>query len=264
MHLRRLLLTLALLAAAPSAPLSSAPDALAGYWTGNWEREGALLGVAFTFSLSPAGYTASFDSDALRVIGIPLRDVSVTAGTVSWRLVGDESTTVFTGKLHDDTLVGTFEEGKARGTLALARSRTPPPRPREEELDFANGNVKLAGTLLLPAEAGPHPGIVFLHGSGPEARWASRFLATRFAERGVAALIYDKRGVGGSTGDWRAAGFDELAGDAAAAVAALRRHPGVLAQKVGIHGHSQGGILASLVADEGRPLLAARTAHRLL
>jgi pimeloyl-ACP methyl ester carboxylesterase len=100
--------------------------------------------------------------------------------------------------------------------------------------------------------AGPFPGIVFLHGSGAEGRWPSRYLAHEFARRGVAALIYDKRGVGRSTGDWRAAGFLELVHDASAAIETLRSRRGIAPGSVGIYGHSQGGTIAPWVACENR------------
>ena len=76
----------------------------------------------------------------------------------------------------------------------------------------------LAGTLVLPATPGKHPAIACLHGSGPEARWANHYLAQKFAEHGIVALIYDKRGVGESSGDWQKATFAELADDAAAGI----------------------------------------------
>jgi dipeptidyl aminopeptidase/acylaminoacyl peptidase len=90
--------------------------------------------------------------------------------------------------------------------------------------------------------------VVFLHGSGAEGRWASRHLATQVAARGFAALIFDKRGVGSSTGDWRVATPDVLTGDAVAAVARLVEEPRIDPARVGIHGHSQGGTLAPMVA----------------
>jgi len=71
--------------------------------------------------------------------------------------------------------------------------------------------------------------VVFLHGSGSEGRWASRYLGTQLATHGIAALIFDKRGVGGSTGDWRRATLDDLAGDGVAAVARLLQEPRIAA-----------------------------------
>src|SRR4051794_33792490 len=66
--------------------------------------------------------------------------------------------------------------------------------------DFFNRDVRLAGTLVLPAAPGPHAAVVLLHGSGPQKR--DLFMARWFAEQGIAALAYDKRGVGESAGDF--------------------------------------------------------------
>ena len=83
---------------------------------------------------------------------------------------------------------------------------------------FTNRDVQLTGTLIAPSVGGRHPAIVLVHGSGAENRaymlpWA-RFLI----RHGIAVLGYDKRGVGESTGDWNAATYEDLAGDAVAAV----------------------------------------------
>jgi len=109
--------------------------------------------------------------------------------------------------------------------------------------------VTLSGTVVYPAGTGPFAAIVFIHGSGAEGRWASRYLAHEFAKRGIAGLIYDKRGVGRSTGDWRTAGFADLVGDAVAAVEALRGRSDIAPDRVGIHGHSQGASIAPWVAS---------------
>jgi pimeloyl-ACP methyl ester carboxylesterase len=73
-------------------------------------------------------------------------------------------------------------------------------------------------------------------------------LAERFARAGIAALIYDKRGVGQSTGDWQKAGFEDLATDALAGIHFLQTLPEINRNKIGIFGHSQGGMLAPVVA----------------
>jgi dipeptidyl aminopeptidase/acylaminoacyl peptidase len=150
--------------------------------------------------------------------------------------------------VRGETLTGEFKQGDATGSFSFTRASQAPPPPRQEDISFPSGDLTLAGTIFIPAGKGPHPGIVFLHGSGAEGRWASNFLAAAFARRGFAALAFDKRGVGKSGGDWQGAGFEDLAADAAAAVAALSAKPYVVPGKVGIHGHSQGGILAPLVA----------------
>jgi uncharacterized protein len=119
---------------------------------------------------------------------------------------------------------------------------------RSQHVTFRNGDVVLAGTVLMPRGRPPFPGIVLVHGDGPETRDGYRFLAEEFADRGIAALIYDKRGVGESGGRFPAR-FDELAGDAAAAVRYLRGRGDIDDERVGLWGGSQGGWIAPLAAS---------------
>jgi alpha-beta hydrolase superfamily lysophospholipase len=113
---------------------------------------------------------------------------------------------------------------------------------------FTNGGVSLAGTVVLPRGRGPFPAIVFVHGDGPDTREGYRHLAAQYAAHGVAALIYDKRGTGESTGTFPAR-FADLAGDAAAGVRSLRGRGDIDAGCIGMWGGSQGGWIAPLVAS---------------
>ena len=221
---------------------------LAGAWTGVWVRAADTLTVTMRFGEQDGAWSGFFDSERLRVEGIPFQEIEVVPPRVIVRLVGDATTTVFTGRVEGDSLTGILREGEDPGWFALARDTAATPDLCEEEIRFRNGEVELAGTLVLPRGTGPHPAVVFLHGSGAEGRWASRFLAGRLARDGVAALIWDKRGVGGSTGWWPEATFEDLAADAAAAIAFVRTRPEIDPARVGIHGHSQGGTIAPLVA----------------
>jgi dipeptidyl aminopeptidase/acylaminoacyl peptidase len=104
--------------------------------------------------------------------------------------------------------------------------------------------------LLLPEGTKPVPAIVFVQGAGPETRSASRFLGEYFAERGIAALIYDKRGAGASTGDWKHSSFEDLARDVTASVNLLRGRPEIDSHRIGLMGSSQGGWIAPMAASE--------------
>jgi pimeloyl-ACP methyl ester carboxylesterase len=248
--IRRTLLLLALAASAlPSTAPAQKPD-LTGTWAGRWDRDGSALEVEIAFTRADTGYSGSLSAAQLRAVGIPLTRIRYEAPRASWALVGDATTSLFEGALKGDSLSGTIRENGDAGTFRLARQSSAAAAIREEEITFRNGDVTLGGTVVFPAGPGPHPGVVFLHGSGAEGRWGSRYLANTFARQGIAALIYDKRGVGASMGDWRQAGFEDLVGDAVAAVQALRARAGIDSARVGIHGHSQGGTYAPWVAAE--------------
>jgi len=124
---------------------------------------------------------------------------------------------------------------------------------RQEEVTFKNGEVTLAGTLLLPA-APPsskvkRPALVFVHGSGATSREMYWGLGYLYAARGFAVLAYDKRGVGKSTGNWREASFQDLADDAVAAAKFLQARNEIAPNQIGFWGQSQGGWIAPLAAS---------------
>ena len=120
--------------------------------------------------------------------------------------------------------------------------------PREQEVTFPSGTVTLAGTLVLPTGPGPHPGIVLVHGSGDGPREPLRHSAQRFANDGLVALIYDKRGSGKSQGSWVRASLDDLASDVLAGVRVLRSRPEVDPRRIGVWAISQGGWVAPRAA----------------
>jgi dienelactone hydrolase len=233
----------------PSTVLGQAPN-LSGTWKGYWTRAGDTMPITMVVRRDTAGrYAATFDSERLRVSGIPFAEVRIdSCGNLTLSLRGDRSTYTFKGQLRGDSLVGSFNEGSSEGRFAYSRGISVTPSFDEREITFRNGDVTLAGTLLLPRARGRVPAVVFLHGSGAEGRWASRYVASAIAARGIASLIFDKRGVGGSSGDWRLAGPDDLAADDVAAVARLLEEPHIDPKRIGIHGHSQGGTLAPMVA----------------
>jgi uncharacterized protein len=121
---------------------------------------------------------------------------------------------------------------------------------REEAVRFASGKANLAGTLVLPEDPGVHPAVVLFHGSGTQAR--DLFTARWFALQGVAALAYDKRGVGESTGDFRAIPFMELCDDGIEAIGYLKSRKEIDAKRIGVWGLSQGGWLGPLAASRSK------------
>jgi pimeloyl-ACP methyl ester carboxylesterase len=165
-----------------------------------------------------------------------------------------------------DDLTVTFEGAG----VELRRGRAAPTEGTRTEtfdetpVEFMSGEVKLSGTLLTPEEKDterdkvkpPFPALVMVHGSGAESRDGTpaspnytRHVALRFVRSGTAVLLYDKRGVGASAGDWNRASFDDLADDVLAAVKFLKGRPEIRPDAVGLWGISQAGwVISSAVA----------------
>ena len=125
---------------------------------------------------------------------------------------------------------------------------------KHDDVRFSSGDIQLAGTLIRPAKAGTVPIVILVHGSGAENRdymlpWA-RFLI----RRGMGVLAYDKRGVGGSSGDWNTASFDDLAGDVVAAFDYVKMRPDIDASQIGLLGISQAGWVMPLAANRAKGL----------
>lgn len=128
-----------------------------------------------------------------------------------------------------------------------------------EEVTVENGDITLAGTLTLPEIEGPYPAVVLISGSGPQDRDESleplasikpfRLIADYLTQEGIAVLRYDDRGVGQSTGDFDTATSADFATDAEAAVRYLSGRDDIRSDAIGIIGHSEGGAVAPLVAN---------------
>lgn len=139
------------------------------------------------------------------------------------------------------------------GTLVLAapgarRRLAAVPIHAESLRVVGAGGVFLAATFARPEARGRHPAILLVGGSGPSTRGLLLTYSAILAASGVASLVYDKRGTGASSGEYRGDRLDELADDVRAALAALRARDDVDPSRIGILGQSQGAWLAMMVA----------------
>ena len=130
-------------------------------------------------------------------------------------------------------------------------------RPQTGRVTFQNGKVTLAGNLFIPVGDGPFPAVVFIHGAGKITSEDLKVLSFFFVQHGFAALTYDKRGVGESTGTYRTVSvkdsevvLDELAGDVLAGVKFLKNHDQIDPNRIGFFGVSQAGWIAPLAASK--------------
>jgi pimeloyl-ACP methyl ester carboxylesterase len=263
------------MAALLMGPLAAGPLAAQDGWADDWSGTLAAGGaqLRLVLHLAPggtgaSGLAATLDSPDQGAFGIPATDVA-TAGdslTVTFANIGGGY--VGARNAAGDTLSGTWSQGGQAFPLVLTRgpgeqvNRPQEPEPPfpyvSEDVTFASsdGRVVLAGTLTLPDGAGPHPAAVLVSGSGPQNRDEEVFghrpflvLADYLARRGVAVLRYDDRGFGESTGDFTTATSENFARDAEAGLRYLLTRNEINPAALGIIGHSEGGLVAQVVAS---------------
>jgi pimeloyl-ACP methyl ester carboxylesterase len=259
----------------------AATPTIEGTWSGTLEAGGMRLRLVLHLASRPqGGFAARIDSLDQGATGLPVDEVTLRDRTLSLRMRSLGAS--YTGTLgHDgNTISGEWIQG---GALPLVFRRGAPPeaprrpqeprRPlpyREEDVTFQSAAAKLAGTLTLPKGKGPFPAVVLLTGSGPQDRDGALaghkpqlVLADHLTRQGIAALRYDDRGFGRSTGRFQSATTADLADDAQAGLALLRTRTEVDPRRAGLVGHSEGALVAALVAsrtpDVGFVVLLAGT-----
>ena len=217
------------------------------HWIGSQTGDGDSQALVLNLTMSPI-MKGTVDLPDFGALGIPASNLTLRSANIHFELIGDNSTTVFDGTMNRDLIQGSWKEGARTGTFQLHLQPADAASLIEKSVTFSNGSVRLSGSLLIPGNKGPYPAIVLIQGAGAEARNASRFMAEFFVEHEVAALIYDKRGVGESTGDWKVSSFEDLAGDAVAGVNYLLTRPEIKKSRIGLMGSSQGGWVAPMAA----------------
>ena len=244
-----------------------------GYWKGQIDLGGQQLEMAFNIKAAENGYSATLDVPAQGAFDVPVDKTVFQDNHLQLTLSAMGAS--YSGTLKGEAIEGeftqhgmTFPLNLARGEKEAPKVRPQDPQPpfnyRAEEVTFTNkkeGNT-LAGTLTIPEGDGPFPALVLVSGSGQQNRdeelmnhrpfWV---IADYLSRRGVAVLRYDDRGMGGSTGEVLNATSMDFSYDAEAAFDFLRNRKEINASRVGILGHSEGGIINFMVAER-RPEVA--------
>lgn len=246
-----------------------------GYWTG---KIGNALQVNVQFKQPAGGQWEATLHVPAQGLKAKVDAVTVTPDQISFALPKFRASYAATWSTKDNAWIGTWTQGRA-APLNLTRSSAEalrPKRPQEEaisarapvygssDVSFDNdaASVRLSGTLTVPNGKGPFPAVVLVHGSGSINRDGEIFghkpllvLADHLSRQGIAVLRYDKRGVGKSAGVLKDATTLDLATDAEAAVRFLRGRSDVDTKRIGVIGHSEGGLIAPLMASRD-PALA--------
>jgi len=220
----------------------------AGYWKGRASYQGDDLPIEIGLEPAPSGLAGFVSAPTIRAHRYPLRNISAADANLTFDLTGDTGSFPFTGTVNGDSLTGSWNLFGVSATVSMIRGVPPRIPYTREAVTCHSGDVMLAGTLLVPSGNGPHPAVVFVHGSGSETRDASSFLADHLSREGLASLTFDKRGAGASNGDWREADFSDLAEDVLACVEVLKARRDINRTKIGLAGASQAGWVAPLAA----------------
>ena len=232
---------------------------------GRWEGEISIpgpTGLPFAVDMTASGDGLRATIDIQGVSGLPLSNVVLDAGRIHFELNSPIGLAVWDGEVSDGVIEGDFTQAGMAQTFWMQRFEDPASGDgegaafRREEVVFANGDIVLAGELTLPEGDGPHPAVVLISGSGDQDRDSDiggfrlfAVLADHLAGAGVASLRFDDRGVGGSSGDGLQATLQVRAADVEAAVDVLRSRDGIDVGSIGLVGHSEGGIVAPVVAN---------------
>lgn len=241
---------------------------MAGDWLGILETSRLKLRIALHVRLQPDGsLKATLDSLDQGANGIPVD--AVTLDRNKFRVESKLVHSVFAGEMKDkDTLEGAWEQGGANLPLTMHRTANieQPKRPQEPKPPFPyteeevvvpglDEGVQLAGTLTLPKDASKVPAVLLITGSGLQDRNETVMghrpflvLADALTRAGIAVARFDDRGFGASRGDAVRATTADFSRDAEAAFAYLKGRPEVDPARVGVLGHSEGAIIAGMLA----------------
>ena len=241
-----------------------------GIWEGPLKVGGLELRLIFKITEVDGKLSAKLDSPDQGAKDIPLDSVELKAGKLLVTLKPAKAS--FEGIVSEDgtTAVGEWKQAgvgypltvkKVDKVAELKRPQTPkPPYPyTSEDVTFENitAKIKLAGTLTIPKGDGPFPVVVMVTGSGPQDRDETLFehkpflvIADHFTRKGIAVLRYDDRGVAKSGGKFVGSTSADFATDAYAAVQYLKTRNEFDPKRIGIAGHSEGGVIAPMVAAE--------------
>ena len=256
--------------ATPDAPVASAAvsSPFAGDWAGTLDA-GMKLRLVVHLINTGGMWSGTMDSLDQGANGIPFSTVTVDGNKLHFEVKSINGS--YDGTLGADgkTITGTWTQSLNALALNLIRgdasSLPGPKRPQEPKPPFpyrsedvsvtGPGGITLAGTFTAPNGSGPFAAVLLITGSGAQDRNEELMghkpflvLSDYLTRNGIAVLRLDDRGFGKSTGGGASATTEDFAQDAESAVAYLKTRKDVDAKKIGLVGHSEGGIIAPIVA----------------
>lgn len=246
---------------------------ISGNWSGKAKRGDKEITFVFNIKKEGTNYSSVMNVPTFRVSGIKTATTTFSNGklTIDGSNVGMSYVANFNTKLQQ--FEGMYKEGGIemalnlkKGAVEIADQRRPqePVKPYpyyEEEVEFKNAaaNITLAGTLTLPNKNGTFPVVILISGSGPQDRDESFMghkpflvLANHLTKQGIGVLRFDDRGQGASTGDFSNATTEDFSKDVLSAIMYLKNRTDIDVNNIGLIGHSEGGIIAPLAANNSK------------
>ena len=254
-------------------PIKAQQKNISGLWEGKLSV-GVEIRLVFHFARNADGsYTGSMDSPDQGVKGIPCSAVLVSGDSVTAEMGSIKG--AFKGLLTTDSLIsGNWKQGPGTYPLimkqvkelsSLKRPQTPQPpfSYNSEDVVYTNADksIHFGATFTYPKAAGPFPAAILITGSGQQDRDETIFehkpfaiIADYLTKKGFVVLRVDDRGIGQTNGDVQAATSMDFAGDVEAGIAWLKTRKETDIKKMGLIGHSEGVLIASIVASRNKDI----------
>lgn len=264
-----LLLTVLLLSFLISVRATGQENDFSGNWSGEITLPNGVLEMIFKITQTEGKYEAKLDVPKQGATNLPVGQVTVIGDSVSIAvpvILGNysgrySSPDFITGKWKQGGMTFDVNLKRINEVTPLIRTQTPePPFPYlSEEVQYSNprSGLKLAGTITVPKTAKSCPAVVLITGTGAQDRDETIFEHKPFAviadfltRNGIAVLRVDDRGVGSSEGNISSSTSLDFAGDVMAGVAFLKNREDIDSKKIGLIGHSEGGLIAPIVATK--------------
>lgn len=242
---------------------------ITGTWQGTLNVQGTKLEIVFHIEKQIDGYTSLMDSPTQGAYGI--KTTNTIYENEKLQITATDLGLFYQGTAKNDSIMGIFNQNGMPFPLTLVRTEKKTQlRPQEpkapfpykiEEIEFTNAkeNINLAGTLTLPQKKEKSSAVILIAGSGPNDRDETIFghkpfwvLADYLSRNGIAVLRYDKRGVEKSGGEYFTATTQDFADDAEAALNYLKSRKEIDSSSIGLIGHSEGGIIAPMIASQNK------------
>ena len=253
--------------------VSAQTPGLEGNWMGALDIGGGKVRFVLKIEKARDGYKATFDSIDQGARDLAIDTVTANGDKLSFSAA--QFMMSYEGTVNDakNEISGTFKQGTASTPFTFRRINEIPAgivRPQdpkkpypydEEDVSYKNAvdNVKLAGTLTMPRSPGKHPAVILISGSGAQDRDSLIYghrpflvLADHLTRNGIAVLRVDDRGTGRSELGSLDATSENFMGDVLAGVQYLKTRLEIDQKKIGLIGHSEGGMIAPLAAARSR------------